>query len=192
MAWLSMKGLPLDSKRGKLEVRLTLSFSEEDKIGTLQPHDDALVVTLRIEGYDVKKVLVDQGSGAEIMYPNLYKGLKFKYEDLTSYDSPLIRFDEKIFYSKGQINLPVQAGSEVVEMNFIVVDAYSLYTTIVARHWLHTMEAVSSTLHLKLKYLSRNQVEQLVRSQSMARQCLVATIRHRARGESLAITELDF
>ena len=36
-----------------------LSFSNEDKVGTIQPHDDALVVTLRIGGDDVKRVLVD-------------------------------------------------------------------------------------------------------------------------------------
>lgn len=73
-----------------MEVQPAFSFSDEDKVGTMQPHDDALVVTLRIGGYDVKRVLVDQGSGAEIMYPDLYKGLKLKPEDLAYYDSPLI------------------------------------------------------------------------------------------------------
>ena len=57
-----------------MEVQPALSFSDKDKVRTLQPHDDALVVTLKIEGYDVKKVLVDQGNGVEIMYPDLYKG----------------------------------------------------------------------------------------------------------------------
>ena len=65
---------------------LTLGFTEEDKEGTLQPHDDALVVTIRIEGYDVKRLLVNQGSEAEIMYPNLYKGLNLKPKDLERYD----------------------------------------------------------------------------------------------------------
>ena len=48
-----------------------------------------------------------------------------KPEDLTTYDSPLVSFDGKLVTSKGQIRLPVQAGSEVVEVDFIVVDAYS-------------------------------------------------------------------
>ena len=48
-----------DSKRGRMKVRPALSFFAEDKVGTLQLHDDALMVTLRIGGYDVKKVLVD-------------------------------------------------------------------------------------------------------------------------------------
>ena len=69
-----------------------------------------------------------------------------------------------------------------MEVNFIVVDAYSPYTTIVARLWLHTMGAVPSTLHLKVKYLSDGRVEELVGSQSMARQCMVVAIRHQIRG----------
>ena len=48
-----------EPKRARVENRLALSFSNEDKVETLQPYDDALMITLRIEGYDVKKVLVD-------------------------------------------------------------------------------------------------------------------------------------
>ena len=51
------------------------------------------MITLKIGEYDVKRVLVDQGSGVEIMYPDLYKGLYLKLKDLTSYDSPLVGFD---------------------------------------------------------------------------------------------------
>ena len=61
-----------------MEIRLALSFSDEDKAGTIQPHDDALVVTLRIGEYDMKRVLVDQGSGAEIMYPNFVQRTKLE------------------------------------------------------------------------------------------------------------------
>ena len=147
------------------------------------------MVTLRIGGYDVKRVLVDQGSEAEIMYLDLYKGLNLKPEDLTGYDSPLLGFDGKVVFSKGQIRLPMQVGSEVVEVDFIVVDAYSPYIVIVARPWLHALGAVSSTLHLKVKYLSKDQIKELVRSKSVARQCLVAVIMHQPEDESLASAE---
>ena len=50
-----------------MERPLVMGFSDEDKIGTIQPHDDALVITLRIEGYNVKRVMVDLDSAAEIM-----------------------------------------------------------------------------------------------------------------------------
>ena len=104
----------------------------------------------------MKRVLVDQDSGVEIMYHDLFRGLKLRSEDLTCYDSLLIGFDGKIVFLRGQIRLLVQARSEVVKVNFIVVDAYSPYTIIVARPWLHTMGAVSSTLHLKVKYPSKS------------------------------------
>ena len=120
-------------KRARIEIRPALSFSNEDKVGTIQPHDDALVVTLRIWGIMWKRVLVDQGSETKIMYPDLYKRLNLKPEDLTGYDSPLLGFDGKVVFSKGQIRLPVQASSKVVEVDFIVVDAYSPYIAIVAR-----------------------------------------------------------
>ena len=98
------------------------------------------------------------------MYPNLYKGLNLKLEDSTGYDSPLLGFDEKFVLLKGQIRLLVQVGSEVVEVDFIVVYAYSSYIAIVARPWLHALGVVSSTLHLKVKYLSGDQIEELVGS----------------------------
>ena len=88
---------------------------------------------LKIGWYDLKRVLVDQGSGAEIIYPDLYKGLNLKPKDLTTYDSPLVSFDGKVVFSRSQIRLPVQVGSEVMEVDFIMADAYSPYTAIVAR-----------------------------------------------------------
>ena len=72
-------------------------------MGTIQPHDDAMVVTLRIAKFDVKRVMVDQGSRAEIMYPDLFKGLGLKIEDLDQYDAPLIRFDANTTIPKGMI-----------------------------------------------------------------------------------------
>ena len=42
-----------------MDIQRVLEFSDEDKIGTIQPHDNALVITLKIGGYDVKRVLVD-------------------------------------------------------------------------------------------------------------------------------------
>ena len=72
-------------KRAKIGVPLVLGFSNEDKVGTIQPNDDALVVMLRIGGYDVKRVMIDQGSAADIMYPDLYRGLNLKLENLTAY-----------------------------------------------------------------------------------------------------------
>ena len=55
--------------------------------------DDALVVTARINGFIVKRVLIDQRSGADVMYLDLFKGLGLKNEDLSKYDTLLVGFD---------------------------------------------------------------------------------------------------
>ena len=78
----------------------------------------------------------------------------------------------------------MQTGSKVVEVDFIVVDAYSPYTTIVARPWLHTLGAVSSTMHQKVKYPFDSQIKEILGDQAMARQCMVVAIQHKPEAES--------
>nr|XP_023918534.1 uncharacterized protein LOC112030083 [Quercus suber] len=150
------------SKRARSKTSLVLGFLEEDKKGTIQPYDDALVVTLRIRGYDVRRVMIDKGSAAEVMYPDLYRGLNLRPQDLTTYSSPLVSFEGRSVIPMGMIRLPVQTGSDVVEVDFIVVDAFSPYTAILGRPWLHALGAVSSTLHQKVKYPSRGQVLEIL------------------------------
>ena len=103
---------------------------------TIHPHHDALIMSLRISGYEVKRVTANQESGAEIMYPDLFKGLGLTSKDLTKYDTPLIGFNGKMVILKGMIRLPIQTGNEIVELDFIVMDAYFPYTAIIARVWL--------------------------------------------------------
>ena len=106
----------------------------------------------------VKRVLIYQGSGAEIMYPDLYKGLVLKQEDLDKYETPLVGFDGNVVMPKRQISLPVITEGKEVMMNFIMVHAFSPYTAILGRPWIHTMGAVPSMLHTKVKFLTKDRV----------------------------------
>ena len=87
-------------KKSRLEDE-SIDFTRKDLMDTIQLHEDALVVTPWIGGFNVKRVMIDQGSGAEIMYPELYEGLGFTPEDLTKYDSPLVAFNGSIFMLAG-------------------------------------------------------------------------------------------
>lgn len=80
----------MDEEGGTLQYQPILGFSEADKERTIQPHDDALIVTLRIAGFNVKRVMIDQGSGAKIISPYFYKGLGLKLKDFSKYDTPLV------------------------------------------------------------------------------------------------------
>ena len=77
--------------------------------------------------------MVDQGNGTEIMYPNLYKGLRLNPKDLNGYDTLLLGFDGKVVKPEGKIKLRVMAEGKEVEVNFRVVNAYSPYIVILER-----------------------------------------------------------
>ena len=78
-----------------------IEFRDKDLERTTQPYNDALIVIARIGGFVMKKVLVDQGSVAKVMYPNLYKGLRLKIENLSKYDTPLVGFDNRMVIPEG-------------------------------------------------------------------------------------------
>ena len=99
----------------------------------------------------MKRVLVDQGNGDEIMYLDLFRGLGLKNEDLSKYDTPLVGFDGRMMILKGQISLPLNMEGKEVMVTFIVVNSFSPYTKILDRPWTHAMGVVPSTLHIKVK-----------------------------------------
>ncbi|XP_023924454.1 uncharacterized protein LOC112035848 [Quercus suber] len=153
-----------------------IAFDDSDLEGTVQPHDDALVVSARIGGFLVKRVMIDQGSGADVMYPDLYRGLGLSSADLSKYGTPLVGFDGKTVIPEGQISLPVNMEGKEVVVTFIVVASFSPYTAILGRPWIHEMGAVPSTLHVRIKFPSEHGVTVVRGSQKTARQCLVALV----------------
>ena len=121
----------LDEQPFEKKLKLTqepIAFNDDHLEGTIQLHDDALVVMARIKGFIVKRVLIDQGSGAEVMYLDLFRGLGLKNEDLSKYDTPLVGFDGQMVILEGQISLPVNMEGKEVMVVFIVVSSFSPYT----------------------------------------------------------------
>ena len=151
-----------------------IDFDDEDLEGTIQPYDDALVIAARISGFVVKRVMIDQESRADVMYPDLFKGLGLKNHDLAKYDSPLVSFDGRVVILQGQISLPVSIEGKKVIMTFIVVNLFSSYMAILGMPWIHVMGAIPSTLHIKVKFCTERGVATVKGNQKIARQCLVA------------------
>ena len=122
-------------------------FSDEDLRDVQTPHDDPLVVKLRIGDSDVKRVLIDQGSCSEIMYPDLFHGLGLKPSDLQPYDAPLEGFSRESIRPMGRIMITIHTGPISLDTEFLVVDVPSPYTAIVGQMWLHKLKVVPSSLH---------------------------------------------
>ena len=165
------------SHKKKMRIgRELITFGKNDLEGTIQPHDDVLVVMARISSFLVKRVMVDQGSGADVMCPNLFKGLRLKSRDLSKYDTPLVEFDGRIVVPEGQISLPINMEGKEVMVAFIVVNSFSPYTVILGWSWIHAMGAIPSTLYVKVKFPTEQGIIVVKGSQQVAKQCLVAAV----------------
>ena len=110
------------------------------------------------------------------MYPDLFKGLGLKNQDLIKYDTPLVSFDGRVVIPEGQISLPMNMEGKEVMVTFIVVSSFYPYTAILGRLWIHVMGVVSSTLHVKVKFHTEQGVAVVRGSQKVARQCLVTAV----------------
>ena len=110
------------------------------------------------------------------MYPDLFKGLGLKNKDLSKYNTPLVEFDDQMVILNGQISLLVNMEGKEVMVTFIVVASFSPYTEILGRPWIHAMGEVPSTLHVKVKFSTKQGIAIAQGNQQAARQCLVAAV----------------
>ena len=112
-----------------------MSFNEADARGVRQPHNDPLVIMLTIEGFNTKRVLVDNDSSADIIYLPAFQQLKLDPKRLRSFDSSLVSFNGDIVYPKGIVTLTVTVGTYSVQLtrqlDFLVVDCPSSYNVII-------------------------------------------------------------
>ncbi|XP_058189227.1 uncharacterized protein LOC131306816 [Rhododendron vialii] len=133
-----------------------ITFSSDDLKGVQLPHTDALVVTVTIDKSTVQRVLIDQGSSADVMFYSTFKSLEFSLAQLRTASTPFISFTGAPVWPLGLITLPVRAGSRVLEIEFVVVASPSPYNVILGRTWLHEMKAVASTFRQVVKFVGWN------------------------------------
>ena len=67
-------------------------FLEEDARGVKQPYDNLLVIMLMIDGFNARRVLVDNGNSADIIYLLAFQQLKVDSKKLHPFESPLVSF----------------------------------------------------------------------------------------------------
>jgi hypothetical protein len=154
-------------------------FNNQDLEGVQLPHSDALVITLRIGEFDVKRVLIDPGSSVEIMYESLFKGLGLGKEDLSRTEGPLSGFSGETVIPSGKVTINVRAGTVSTPTEFFVLNTFSPYNAILGRPWLHRMGAVPSTLHQRLRFPTPQGIMEIRGDQLAAKQCLVAAVKQR-------------
>ncbi|KAK3021299.1 hypothetical protein RJ639_046870 [Escallonia herrerae] len=102
-------------KKQKIEPTPTISFSDDDVGDTRIPHDDPLVVTLRVGNFDMKRILVDNGSSAEVLFYEAFQKMNIPPDRLRKIDMPLYGFSNHPVVCEGIIELPVTVGAPLTQ-----------------------------------------------------------------------------
>ncbi|KAL8552315.1 hypothetical protein ACS0TY_001132 [Phlomoides rotata] len=96
-----MRALKAQQKReyqevGRVAITPRIHFGPEDRQDMKEPHNDSLVITTDISGFDDARIFVDKGSSADIMFLDCFKrmNLEVKLEtvEITLYVRPHILF----------------------------------------------------------------------------------------------------
>ena len=147
---------------------LIIKFSEEDVQHLHYPHDDALVVSIRVGDYNTHPVLVDNGSSAKILYYPAFQHMRIDKEQLVLTNAPLIGFGGTRAYPISAVTLSVTMGDYpqliTKDVIFLVVDCSSTYSAILGRPTLNLWKAVTSTYHLMIKFPTNYGVGELRRN----------------------------
>ena len=155
-------------------------FSEEDAREVKQPHDDPLDIILTIEGFNTRRILIDNSSSADIIYFSAFQQLKLDLGQLRPFDSPLVNFSGDRVYPKGIVTLTVTVGAYLRQLthqlDFLVVECPLSYNVIIKRPTLNCWKAAMSTYCLKVKFSTENGVGEVKEDQVLARECYQAVL----------------
>uniref|UniRef100_A0A2N9FKP4 Reverse transcriptase domain-containing protein n=1 Tax=Fagus sylvatica TaxID=28930 RepID=A0A2N9FKP4_FAGSY len=94
------------------EVTEEITFTNQDLEGVQLPHSDALVVTMRVGNFNIKRILIDSGSSAEIMYEPLFRELGLGESDLDRRADPLYRFSIESVMPAGRVTIKEREEEE--------------------------------------------------------------------------------
>ncbi|XP_057789072.1 uncharacterized protein LOC131005932 [Salvia miltiorrhiza] len=171
---------PPSGKAGPTDPTLTISFatSESDKL--LHHHHDALVISIYIANCLTKRVLIDNGSSANILFFSAYREMGLDESKLIKKASVLVGFSGESTTTVGEIDLPVYAEGVNLSTRFLVIDAPSAYNVILGRPWIHGMEAVPSTYHQVIRFPTKWGVKEIKGEHKDSRACYQTTMKEKS------------
>ncbi|XP_014524451.1 uncharacterized protein LOC106780663 [Vigna radiata var. radiata] len=163
-----------------------ISFSNEDFNASDPDQDDPMVIVAMIARYQVGKVLIDQGSSANILYWKTFEQMDIPEGAIQPFHEQIVGFAGERVDTRGYVELKVSLGLEKdakeLQVRFLLVEADTSYNALLGRPCLNAFGAIVSTPHLVLKYPDdRGKVCTVRANQKMARECYAAGLKVRQR-----------
>ncbi|RVX19105.1 hypothetical protein CK203_008641 [Vitis vinifera] len=135
----------------------TIIFPSVDPTRILQPHRDAIILSLGIGDFDVRRILVDPGSSADLLQASVIKQMRLELSGLENPGRILSGFNGA-------------ATTSLRDVKFSVVEDLSPFNAILGRTWLHYMKVIPSTYHQMVSFLTEDGRIDLYGSQLIAHQ----------------------
>ena len=119
-----------------------IGFTEEDVRRLHHPYDDTLVVSIRMGDYNTHRVLMENGSFANILYYPTFQQMRIDKERLIPVNALLVGFGGTRVHPLGAVTLPVTVGDypqqTAKDVTFLVVDCSSTYNAILGHPTLNS------------------------------------------------------
>ena len=172
----------------------SITFSDSDLEGCQHPHDDPLVVRTVVANKTVHRVLVDNGSSADIILASAFDKMGIGREKLDPVNTHLRGFSGEKVLPLGSIQLVLTLGEPPCQATttarFLIVDVPSAYNMLLGRPSLNAIKAIPSAYHMMIKLPTVSGVGMVRGDQRMARECYSASVKKKAV-DNVYMDELD-
>ncbi|XP_014496696.1 uncharacterized protein LOC106758272 [Vigna radiata var. radiata] len=161
---------------------LPITFTDDDFHAPDLEQDDPMVITVEIARYEVGKVLVDQGSSANILYWKTFLQMDLSEELIIPFHEQIVGFAGERVDTMGYVDLCTRLGTgrdnDEKKVRYLLVDANTSYNVLLGRPCLNLFGAIVSTPHLTLKYSNERKKIITVRAdQKTERECYATGLR---------------
>ncbi|XP_062098818.1 uncharacterized protein LOC133804692 [Humulus lupulus] len=133
-----------------------ITFTDDDLKGVHLPHGDPLVIYLQVDHCQLGRVLIDRGSGVDILFWEAFQKMGLEENQIRPSTMPILGFNNQRVYPKGVVRLTVVATERALPVDFLIIDSTTSYNAIMGRNWIHQMQGVVSTLHQVMRCQSLN------------------------------------
>ena len=187
-----MREIQVVSKLPRLDT--TITFSDSDLEGCQHPHDDPMVVRAIVANTIVHRVLIDNGSSADIIFASAFNKMGIRREKLEPVNTHLRGFSGERVLPLGSIQLVLTLGEPPCQATttarFLIVDAPSAYNMLLGRPSLNAIKVIPSAYHMIIKFPTIHGVGMVRGDQRVARECYTASMKQRAV-DNVNVDELD-